>query len=466
MLVLFSDVHLTDGTAGESISGEAFDHFVDQIADLAERRRAHDVRVVLLGDGLDVIRSGRWLEEPRVRPWTHPSPAQRRIALDILDTIVERNREAVAALRELSHRVAARSRVPCRNVTLDYVLGNHDWIINRYRATRQVVADALDLPPRYVTGGFPLVYSSPPEAYDVVARHGDVYDRLNCDGSMPSDASSLGDAVVIELICRFPIEVGRALGHRFGEAVKTHLQEVDSVRPYTVIPAWVAEALAKLVQGHPDAVRGARTALARCIRDFERCPRIQGLVRRQLTCLERLYMRLLLHQVQRRRVRSLNFWTRLADRVIKGYRLLGNLPGSRYCGRALHERLPDGRLPRFVVYGHTHHVESVPIGPSRRGGDRFYLNTGTWRSVWEKSRTADGAPHFASWKEMSYVVLYAPEEGRGSHEFEMWSGSLRDRPASSREDRDGPRPAAAPDAPAKRARHSPVRSVPSPAGGP
>jgi len=63
MLVLFSDIRLTDGSSGETINAEAFGQFADQVADLADRRGASHVRLVLLGDGLDIIRSTRWSED-------------------------------------------------------------------------------------------------------------------------------------------------------------------------------------------------------------------------------------------------------------------------------------------------------------------------------------------------------------------------------------------------------------------
>jgi len=129
------------------------------------------------------------------------------------------------------------------------------------------------------------------------------------------------------------------------------------------------------------------------------------------------------------KVGTLDLGTGLADRLLKAWGMLTRKSASAYAGCAVSERGADGLPPRFVVYGHTHRVESVPLGPSPRdGADRFYLNTGTWRPVWELARTADGSTHFASWKEMSYVVLYASGEGGRAHEFEVRSGVLRDRP--------------------------------------
>ncbi|MBM4020597.1 MAG: hypothetical protein FJ288_20140 [Planctomycetes bacterium] len=154
-------------------------------------------------------------------------------------------------------------------------------------------------------------------------------------------------------------------------------------------------------------------------------------MRQHLRWHERLGFRLFLEQIRHMKVGTLDLWTGLADRVIRAWQIPTYAPGSRYAGRALAERGADGLPPRFVVYGHTHRVESVPLGPlGRDGADRFYLNTGTGRPVGELARTADGSTHFASWKEMSYVVIYATNEGGRAQDFEVRSGSLRDRPGA------------------------------------
>src|SRR5579859_3002052 len=82
MVVIISDLHLTDGTTGETVGYGAFNIFRDALRNIvygASWRRdskykpIEDVHLVLLGDVLDIIRSTRWLEEngvpSTVRPW-------------------------------------------------------------------------------------------------------------------------------------------------------------------------------------------------------------------------------------------------------------------------------------------------------------------------------------------------------------------------------------------------------------
>jgi len=430
MLVFFSDIHLADGTSGETINEGAFELFADQVADLAHKREARAFHLVLLGDGIDVIRSSRWLAaDSPVRPWTPRGGQQESLVLDILRATVDRNRAALAHLRGLPERIASRGHIPADRVGFDYVLGNHDWLINRYRSTREVTARALGMPERYVDRGFPAEYISPPEAYDVVARHGDVYDRLNYDGRRGRDAASLGDVVTVEILNRFPLEVAAQLeGHPRRQAIVTRLREVDNVRPYSRIGAWVAEVIGDLENEDPQFVEAARRALVRCAEDALRSPVFNEFARRQLGRTGRAYLRVLLDQVRRRQFDVLDWMTRFGERLWAAWRILKGVSTSELLEYALGEQGPGGHMPRFVIYGHTHKVDVAPLPEADdRGQHRYYLNTGTWRPVWERSETAGHHTEFASWKEMTYVVLYSPSEAHHKHEFEMWTGSLLDR---------------------------------------
>ena len=71
----------------------------------------------------------------------------------------------------------------------------------------------------------------------VFARHGDIFDPSNFEHSR--DASSLGDAIVIELLDRFGTVVREQLGSRLLDACDAGLREIDTVRPLLTIPIWV-----------------------------------------------------------------------------------------------------------------------------------------------------------------------------------------------------------------------------------
>jgi hypothetical protein len=51
------------------------------------------------------------------------------------------------------------------------------------------------------------------------------------------------------------------------------------------------------------------------------------------------------------------------------------------------------------------------------------LNTGTWRGRYTKA-TRDGS--FVSWKNMTYVIFYKPDERETPFPvFETWTGTLK-----------------------------------------
>ncbi len=436
MLVFFSDVHLTDGSTGPTLNPEAFELFVDRVARLARRRQAPAVWCVLLGDGLDLIRSLAWLRDPDgPRPWDPPGPDQEALVLEVLDRILGANREAVEVLRALPEQIARKRRISARKVRLDYLLGNHDWLINRYPSARQRVVRALGLDEAFLGELLPTAFPWPgaadeAEPYGVLARHGDVFDATNYDADVGRDASSVGDAVCVELLARLPEMVAHDqefAGHPGRDEVLMRLREIDHVRPLSLVPEWIVEA--GQVEGRHDPAihRAIHRGLRRSIDQFRRARVYRRFVRRRLSARQRFYLTRVLLNLRRQELSATGAWT---DWVLRLGRALHSFWGpspTEYTRRALQEVPVEGPPPRFVVYGHTHMVEKVPLGQDEAGAERFYLNTGTWRRVWHRGWTPEGAAHFAAWKVMTYVVLYGPEEAGGRHAFEVWTGDLCDR---------------------------------------
>lgn len=165
MLVIISDLHLTDGTSGSTISAGAFQLLNERIVDLAigaSQRRDGSYRpidhvdLLILGDVLDVIRSSRWLQT-RVRPWNDPtSPALFEIVSQITADVLRHNADALGEFRKLADegvRIPPATRdgrladdhtisIP---VHIHYMVGNHDWFYhlpgdNYSRLRRQIAA--------------------------------------------------------------------------------------------------------------------------------------------------------------------------------------------------------------------------------------------------------------------------------------------------------------------------------------
>jgi hypothetical protein len=72
MLVLVSDLHITDETTANNVNPEAFELLGAEIVDAVARRGAREIHLVLLGDILDLVRSDYWHRHaiPMAgRPW-------------------------------------------------------------------------------------------------------------------------------------------------------------------------------------------------------------------------------------------------------------------------------------------------------------------------------------------------------------------------------------------------------------
>lgn len=60
MLLLVSDLHITDETTANNVNPEAFELLGAEIVDAAGRRGAREIHLVLLDDILDLVRSDYW----------------------------------------------------------------------------------------------------------------------------------------------------------------------------------------------------------------------------------------------------------------------------------------------------------------------------------------------------------------------------------------------------------------------
>jgi UDP-2,3-diacylglucosamine pyrophosphatase LpxH len=81
---------------------------------------------------------------------------------------------------------------------------------------------------------------------------------------------------------------------------------------------------------------------------------------------------------------------------------------------------------RYVLYGHTHGHQIVPIDQVWLGNgteDKMYFNTGTWRKTWNKVVCDKADIEFIDWKVLTYVAFYKDGENK-DYSFEVWNGAL------------------------------------------
>ncbi|MCP4522261.1 MAG: hypothetical protein GY827_11325 [Cytophagales bacterium] len=477
MLVIISDLHLTDGSSGTTIGSRAFKIFRQNLRDLAYEASfsktesgetiyepIKSLDIVLLGDILDIIRSSKWLDED-VRPWDDPYDGNYvRKVKEINKGILEHNKESLDILKSLKdgreggitlppadgnapkqnvgHHFSDNERVPV-NVNIYYLVGNHDWFYHLkdkggskvYDSVRQDVIDALGL--SQDSNPFPhnpheseaLIASF--KRHNVFARHGDIFDPFNYTGDR--DKSSLGDAIVVELLNRFPTLVEKKLTEKYQsqpdllEQLKPcfeGLKETDNVRPLLYIPIWVDGLLERTCKGHPKIIDEIKEIWNQLCDDFLKIDFVKSFDKwySPIDSYDQLEY-------------GLKFSEHLSfDRISRLINLFkqNDQKIDSYADKAIEQleksetSIYDEQNAKYIVYGHTHYSEVVALDADPIGNQAFgqmYINSGTWRQVYRLTKKQRSKQTFLGYKVMTYLSFYAENE-RKEHEFEVWNGTL------------------------------------------
>ncbi|MFZ5451269.1 MAG: hypothetical protein ACOZF2_05285 [Thermodesulfobacteriota bacterium] len=263
--------------------------------------------------------------------------------------------------------------------------------------------------------------------YGVFARHGHEFDSYNYEGSSAFRSEDyqkvpIGDPITTELLSRLPYELKLRLDNlTIPQAEKDRIienfQQIDNVRPFGAVIEWLLYQvkdqpgwLLDLVEDTVDVV----------IRDFNDLEFVQSWYERHDKWLDPFdkadQIQIALYILDKFKVFSLEKLLSLASKAMD----------LRYAD-PLREAAPDEPVLisdpfRYVVYGHTHDPLVVPL---RIRGEReqIYLNTGTWRSRYQK---AGRDRSFIGWKNMTYAIFYRQDERPGREaDFETWTGTLK-----------------------------------------
>jgi UDP-2,3-diacylglucosamine pyrophosphatase LpxH len=458
MLIIASDIHLVDGTCAKSISPSAFYLFADRLRETAIQaswradnsyRPIDGIDLVLMGDILDPLHSTRWLDtQPGdtnyIRPWLDPTkPGYDAKLREVTRAIIETNAEGLDVIKKLSQPGAltippAASRgkpdyesqnpiaIPIR---VYYTIGNHDWYYHlpdkRFDAIRQDIIDVLGLAnpanifPYDMNEYGPLDELS--ARYKVLMRHGDYYDHFNYDVAKGRNVGTLGDVFAMEVLNRFPVEVQKEIGAQLPDGLLDGLRRIVNVRPVLATPLWIATQI-KAHAGSPALATELKNIWDRVCDEF----------------LANDFVRKANKPFKLDTVDALKIAVKLTDRtslttINELINWLRNKIGSgdiSYATHALNEPAVQKEQARFVVYGHTHFHEVVPLDAYGYLSDpesQIYINSGTWHSYYAiaaKNHLKINQPdEFVPYQSMTYLAFYKDGE-RGGRSFEAWSGTF------------------------------------------
>lgn len=461
MLVILSDLHFVDGSAGAHNVGVAAYRKVLNGLDVLDRFRTNpqqiaEVQLLFLGDIFDVYRSRNWFKNvggqpDALRPWgTHEQilPHTDATILAKTDAILEAILRDPVVAEVCAYLCDWKQRMQDKGVPVHYhfIPGNHDRYLHIHPAARAKVRKALQLDDD-PADGFPLYHTAEP--YRVVAFHGHETDMFNFGrGAWETDpfardaygTPSLGEAITIDIASRIPHLAQEYLGKSdaFSDAQKTEithtLESIDNIRPVEAVFSWLdqlgaasGDALATLLD----------TVIRKVFDDFA----TSTFVRKWSDRIDQRYLppgtsglkRILAH-VADLDLHEAAGWinsTKSARRFLSA--ALGERGDSASHGAAIQqhkfyrllrhafEQMGDGRR-RYLVYGHTHVPEVCPLQVDERT-ESVIFNTGTFRPRLFAARNGGFATH----KTLSYAVFYREDEpgGKaGGEKYEFWEAQL------------------------------------------
>ena len=445
MLVLVSDLHITDGTTANNVNPEAFDLLGAEILDAVARRGAREVHLVLLGDILDLVRSDYWLRlgVPMARrPWggtLDPLTGMNadRAAIEAQFQAVLGGILASSTARALGGMLGtlAAGSVPFR---VTYVIGNHERVLWNFPSLRAVVRAALP----EVTD-FAAAVDSP--EYGLLARHGHEWDehthgwRFRREVLQPGEridrfapeayqTMAIGEAVTAELMSGLVFHA-RALGGP--DSLVDLLKEVNNLRPLLDVFAWLDWIAGGRVREHRELLH---ESLRRALDGL-----LDSTLARQWDRLETDYLvsgDLVDRLEQARAVLLGPTFDAFRGRVEALQRLQRLVPALQpaedgLLAGARSEAVFQGALTpagiQRVIYGHTHRARHDYFAANTEGTVRMYINTGTFLPLITRAR--DGRS-FASAQQMTMVFAYRADEDRqgkrdGTTSIDIWNGTRR-----------------------------------------
>lgn len=387
MLIIVSDLHMTDRETGAPVTDAELTNFVRTVQ--AIEPREEEITLLLLGDVIDFLRSEQWSllweEHNRAAPWSSlgsgftgfEGSLQEECLLRVAQGVEGRYSGFATALKELKKNRKSR---------IIYVAGNHDFMVQLSPRLRQQVAKflSLDDDPSIL---FPLDFED--KHLSVYAEHGNRYDATNWH-QKEAGLWAIGDAVVLRIVNRFGALARKKLNLTDRTALGRAIHEIDNVTPQVHIPLYVEWMGRTLLSSTTD-----RRRLQECwrdtVRDFLDLPEFHedryGKSAKAIRWLRRLYA--------------------LAD-LDQLLKHLGKMPGEIGGDYPLRAHLVN-TTAQLRVFGHTHErgLHALPEVDAQR---RFYANTGTWRSVISRVAVGSAKLDFAAQRVSTYLVVRSQRE--------------------------------------------------------
>ena len=438
MIVVMSDLHFSEAQSTQigtkkfdrNLPVEIFQAYFTEINQYALNNQIKKIDFVLAGDILEISRSSIWLEGNH-RPYisneqVEPGSEAENNILKIIEAIG--NEDSVREILFLFRDINEYFVVP---VELHLLLGNHDRLVNATPGTRRAARELFGLGIDDKPFDNYRVFNDNKSQPFCLIRHGHEYDPTNFSqniqqlDSIPLSISEsiygkscLGDIITIEF--------GAALSWYFvqhhGEekilespkllAIYERLMEFDDVRPTTAwlsylfsIPGVKKEKIWNLLEPSFTEVINALGDSHLFFQTLQASAVISPVLAFSLKVL--LWSGLF--------KKGIPFW--VIKRIMKVASKSIKLKSQVKWAKREELILAKKSSCKCVISGHTHFAE-VSLISAKKGDERYYINTGTWRNVIPAAKTYK---EFGLLKAVTKVIVFLPNEQEASESDREWS---------------------------------------------
>jgi UDP-2,3-diacylglucosamine pyrophosphatase LpxH len=451
MLSIISDIHLSDGSTSFNVNGDAFKNIfkynvLDSVA--PDRRdetrgkqgKAKEVKIILLGDILDFVRTDYWLDKVKSeeRPWNGKIDIKTGMNSDsglkkhyesVLDRILNTEDKSSAdffdTLRELKEEIKDKRNIP---FTVYYVIGNHDRILNNFPELKDKILKRLEFDDEDIifTNSFIDV-----EDYSTICLHGQEFDEHNYGDKLYCalnkerfdesnkfaekyyKVQSIGEAVTCELMSGLIYRLKNKVQSQFLTAVT----DVNNVRPMLNVFSWISWFGKQGIgseQEHSELLKAFRDSL-------------KDLVETSLAKeWDKVKYDFLLHgdliyflKWGLSAIDGIDFDE--ASNLVKVYRIFHEIKSrfknlfnpideDEYQKAALNFfNKPQYSEAQYVLMGHTHEAMHVYFKGEINDKVNMYINTGTYLPFISRWGSAS-EPFFVNSNQMTLINIYRRDE--------------------------------------------------------
>jgi UDP-2,3-diacylglucosamine pyrophosphatase LpxH len=440
MIILISDLHLSDGTTAANISPEAFTLLQNEINSSFEENKAKELHLVLLGDIFDLVRTDFWIKDvrPEDRPWNGTFNQQtfmfenandeenyRSVLKRIFENKNKSSEAFINMINELRNKYQDKFRIT-------YVTGNHDLAFNCYDALKD---DLIEKIPFMTRDDFKHIVYEP--GYALLARHGnewdedcfsfDFYNKVLRNGADELERfderlykiTSIGEVITAEFMSGLLYYIRKELDENKPDDMNFYesIKDLNNIRPMTLSFHW----LSWFLEGNPQFEKYNRLleqALLLASKGVYDCK--LGKLWDSIKLWDKTDLFWWIHSIVKFGHNGLlNYVTDHLKGLIKD-------DEDKYLHGAESEFEKYENI-NYVFYGHTHNALHRFVSGKAAGESKMYINTGTYLPFIEKGINDS----FAGAYQMTIAAVFQRDEDKTHGKensyptLELWNGVKR-----------------------------------------